>query len=306
MSDRLNDYRAWHHLQVATGDIDPAYPVLRELGEWWKLTPEQRAWMSFCHVVYYHLGSGLTLFTAYPEPVMLPATPEGLAKAGLLTLPTATERRAHRDVRQLAKHLLALREAFVREGVLPWVLGDDDPRPDREVGWEALNLRLMELHGNGRWAAYKLAEMLQKVAGLRTAATDAGHRHSSGPRKGLADLYGDDIPSDNTVETIALLDAYTRGLQDWVGELDVAQVETSLCDFHSLTKGSYYLGHDIDAMQAQLNHPAVARFPEAWEARTASFAPELRGEVSGWDGVRKHLKPAYRHGGILDVRELLQ
>lgn len=290
----LNDYREWHHLQVSTGDIDPVYPVLGWLGDTWRLDQEQLAWLCVCHVVYYHTGSTLTLFQRYSLPSELPHTFEGLEAAGLLTLPCTTERRAHRDQRQLAKHLLELRNVLA-DDPLGW-LGA------RGWGWAELNARITELHGNGRWASYKLAEMLQKVAHVPTAATDAGHRYSSGPRKGLARLY-DELPEGNGPEDIAELDALTAGLQAWVGEEDVAQIETSLCDFNSLCKGGYYLGHDIDSMQEVLLSPRVSPGEEVWTARAASFGMELLGEHNGWTGVRRELKRTYKDSRTLDWRQ---
>lgn len=295
MSDRLEDYTRWHRLQVETGDIDPVYPAYRWLGEYWKLGPDQLAWLCVCHVIYYHSGSALTLFRQLPGPSHLPDSFDKLEEGGWLTLPTATERRAHRDVRQLAKHMLDVRAQLGSEPY-EWFGADG-------WEWETLNKRIMSLHGNGRWAAYKLAEMLEKVAGAPTRATDAGHRYSTGPRKGLALLYGDLVPDGQSSADIQVLDAITAGLQHEVGEKDVALVETSLCDFHSLAKGGYYLGHDIDGMQGQLLHHKVDPGKKIWEARAASFSEELLGEEQGWDGVRRDLKRAYRDHGVLDVRE---
>src|SRR5690606_13284180 len=158
-------------------------------------------WLCVCHVVYYHLGSTLTLFERFPSPEALPHTYEGLEAAGLLKLPCTTERRGHRPNPPLAKPLLGLRNDL-GDGVFEW-LGAN--------GWEwpALNERITELRGNGRWAAYKLAEMLQKVAGAPTQATDAGHRYSSGPRKGLSRLYPD-LPEGQGLADIAELDAITE------------------------------------------------------------------------------------------------
>lgn len=289
---RLADYRAWHNLQVETKDIDPVYPVFSWLADHWNLSVPQRAWLCVCHVVYYHTGSTLTMFERVSDPDDLPDTVEGLRDAGLLSLPTTTERRGHRDPVQLSRHLLGLRSTLAAD---PWGwLGANG------WGWEALNNRITEVPGNGRWASYKLAEMLQKVAGAPTAATDAGHRYSSGPRKGLALLY-DDLPEGQKAADIAELDALTAGLAQWLGEPDVAQVETSLCDYNSLAHGRYYLGHDIDSMAEVLLSPRVVVPPEVWEAREAVFDDRLLGELRGWDGVRTNLKRAYRDRGVLDV-----
>lgn len=291
----LMTYRNWHSAQVETDDIDPAYPVLRAYAEHNALDGDARAWLCVCHTVYYQLGATVAMFERFPEAGALPNTAHGIGESGLLLeLPCTTERRAHRDKAQLIKHLLSLQE-LMYEGAAEWLQVDG-------VGWPALNRRIMEVHGNGRWAAYKLAELLQKVAGVETVATDAGHAHSSGPRKGLDDLFVG-LPTGQTGAAVAELDRVTEHLASWIGEPDIALVETSLCDFHSLSKGGYYLGHDIDGMMDQLAHPKVtenADVSQLWAARSVAFAPERLGEFGGWHGVRKPLKRLYKDSGLFD------
>jgi hypothetical protein len=291
-------YSEWHRLQVTTDDLDPAYPVLRELSEAWALDRDALCWLIALHVAYYHLGSALVAFSrTNGEARGLPGTPEALRASGLLDLPTATERRGHRTRGPLANHLLAIGETH-REGGWQWY---------EQSGWDwtRLNDQLVTVTGNGRWAAYKTAELVQKVAGAPLVAADAGHRYSSGPRKGLELLFAD-LPTGQTPDVIAALDRATSELAAELGEPDLAQVETSLCDFHSLAKGGYYLGHDIDAMQGQLLDPRVPdpTPPEVWDARATVFSPDLLGEVNGWMGPRRALKPLFRHYGVLDWRGL--
>lgn len=285
------DYLRWHWLQVGSGDLDPMYPVLRRISERWGLDPDQRAWLAICHVIWYHPGSTLQGFRAAPEPG---AIPEDLTGSVLLKLPCLTERRGHRPKQPLINHLQDLRSKL-QGGVLDWVtqpLEGDDPQLD----WARLNEHLMTIVGNGRWAAYKTAELLQKVCGLPVEAADAGHRYSSGPRKGLQVLEPD-CPQGNTPEDIARLDQMTQQYADLLGEPDLAQVETSLCDFNSLVNGRYYLGHDIDSMQDAWR--AVPAPADAWEARADIFDPQYLGELNDWNGVRKPLKRLYQRTGEL-------
>ena len=297
--ERLADYFRWHHAQVDTGDIDPVYPVLRELANTWDLTTEQRLWLCVVHTIWYHPGSTLVAFQQVPALSRLPRTPEALDRAGLLTLPTGTERRGHRDKVQLLRHLLGLPGAFSGD-LKRWARGTIEMHGDPRRSWESVNEHLATVPGNGRWAAYKTAELWQKVADAPITAADAGHRYSSGPRKGLADLYSG-IPGDQSGYAIKHLNRLTQQLADVLGEKDLAQVETSLCDFHSLLNGHYYLGHDIDGMQEDWRHPRVAAGipPEAWEARARSFAPEHLGEKNDWNGVRRDRQRAYRDTGVM-------
>lgn len=294
MTDRFGDYARWHWAQVASGDLDPAYGVLRHIADARRLDAEGRAWLAVCHVTQYHLASTLTMFDRYPSPAALPSTAS--AAVGLLDLPSTTERRAHRDPRKLIHHALSLREALVPAGVVGFLAH----APEGVVSWETVTDRIVHVWGNGRWAAYKLAELLQKVAGWPISAPDAGHRYSSGPRKGLNDLYGG-LPEGQDDRSVAILDALTQSLADRLGEPDLAQVETSLCDFHSLVQGHYYLGHDIDGMLGQIAHPVLseAHRREVIDARSAVFAREYLGERQGWAGIRADLKHRYRDTGRL-------
>ena len=298
MTADVATYAQWHRLQVTTGDLDPVYPVLGQLVAAWDLNRDEVAWLIALHVAYYHLGSTLAAFSRTNGSARgLPATPAALAASGLLSLPCATERRGHRSPAPLAHHLLAIASVH-REGGYAW---------HARSGWDwaQLNEQLVTIDGNGRWAAYKTAELFQKVAQVPMIAADAGHRYSSGPRKGLELLYPD-LPTGQDPDTIAHLDKLTAELSTELGEPDLAQVETSLCDFHSLTKGTYYLGHDIDAMLAQLLDPHVpdSTHRDVWQARAYAFDSSLLGEVRGWAGPRVALKPMYRAFGVLDWRSV--
>lgn len=296
IDSRLDDYVRWHHAQVRTLDLDPVYPWLRHLADRWGLDQAQRGWLVQCHVIWYHPGSTLRAFQAVDHVKALPRSFDQLESAGLLSLPTGVERRGHRDRLQLAKHLLAL-PYVLPDGLYAYV------DQGETWNWRRLNDRLAGIPGNGRWAAYKTAEMLQKVAGAPVIATDAGHRYSSGPRKGLADLFGDRVPLGQNVSAVQRLDRMTAALGDHLGEPDVAQVETSLCDFHSVIMGHYYLGHDIDSMQSALHDRRAAvrgsLADDAWQARSEVFDHRLLGEHQGWNGVRADRKRAYRDTGRL-------
>lgn len=288
------DYLAWHKAEVACGDIDPVYPVLRNVAETWGLDEEARAWLVFSHVVWYHTGSTFAGFRRASSPTELPRDGEGLWRSGLLELPCETERRGHRPKQPLINHLLGLRAAMP-DGAWTWAQEAISAASSPTEGWVQLNDALVGLVGNGRWAAYKTAEMLQKVCDLPVAAADAGHKHSSGPRKGLALLHPN-IPAFNDPLSIVELDLMTEELALELDEPDIAQVETSLCDFNSLAKGRYYLGHDIDSMQHALL--SVSGSPiEAWEAREAVFDQKYLGEFGGWQGVRKDLNRRYVRTG---------
>jgi len=74
------------------------------------------------------------------------------------------------------------------------------------------------------------------------------------------------------------------------------QLETSLCDFNSLVKGRYYIGHEMDLMMEGLEPQSIF-----WEARAKALAHNYLGEFKGWHGVRPELKTIYRDKGLIFV-----
>jgi hypothetical protein len=289
------DYCTFHHWQLKTGDVDPVYPVLREVGELLDLDGEARLWLTFLHVAYYHLGSALAAFEATGGKVAMPPAD--------LVLPTGTERRAHRDHRQLRAHMRSLVDTIDSYGgVIAWLGGAAYGTGSSQDRWSAVSSAVTRVHGNGRWAAFKTGEMLAAVNGLPLAAPDMGHANSSGPRHGLACLYPD-VPTGNQPDTLAALDklslAHLAALHEagLPGTLETA--ETTLCDWHAVTEGRYYIGHDIDQMLDQLRKSPTRLDGVALIARGRSFEPHLLGEVSGWPGVRKPLNRLYRDTGRL-------
>lgn len=291
-----DDYLTFHRLAVRSGDIDPVYPVLRCLARELSWTPEHTVRAVFTHVAFYDLGSTLLALSAgWPR-----------FESMSLDLPCATERRAHRQKLRLKLHLQYL-DTVARShgGLLPWIREAIAGSPQQ--AWQSVTDRcLMRVEGNGRWASYKTAEMLAEVCGLPLTAPDMNHAHSSGPREGLELLYPElsIIHGRNDPATVRHLDDYSLSLLGWMaaqGESPkMEQAETTLCDFHSLVQGRYYIGHDIDQMQQQLTRTPSPLLPLAWNARQAVFDHRYLGEVGGWSGPDKTLRRAY-----LDHRVIL-
>jgi hypothetical protein len=141
--------------------------------------------------------------------------------------------------------------------------------------------------------------------------TDAGHDFSSGPRKGLVDCYPESAAITGfKPDAVNALDKLTHDLQEFLNinvgsHVPVEQVETVLCDWHSLLKGGYYVGHDIDVMLEQANKAVASGtlnevdYDELMFAREQAFAHCWLGEYNNWNGIRKDLKTLYRDSGEL-------
>lgn len=288
--------RFGRHL-IRSMDIDPVYPVLVKLHD--QMDTEESYWHSLLYVGWYHLPVAHSAWLRWPRPrdKRMYTNRKWMEQAS--KWPTGIERRSNRGGK-VFQHLEAFCKATDHVSLEQWFRTGMVKAPTlakRHQNWRVLNERLQAIWGNGRWAAYKHCEILRRVHGLPVEAPDMGHRHSSGPREGLETLYG---PLEGQGEAvIAVLDARGRDLQKRLKEAglraDIEELETILCNWKSLLKGKYYVGHDIDEMQEQLVQaeergiltPDFAM--DIWNARALALPAHYLGELGqpGWCGVQK-------------------
>lgn len=296
VSELWDDYVRFHRLALETRDVDPVYPVLRRISDAQDWSTGKRVQAVLAHVTYYDLGSALLT----------------LETGDWRKRPMGTERRNLLPDGQLDKHVIATeKEVVFYGGHVRWLMTDLSST-DRQDNWRVVTERLVRVHGNGRWAAYKICEMLAEIADFPLTAPDMGHAHSTGPRQGLNLLY----PAARAVRgmrpaAISALDTYSTQLCARLeGEglpASIAQTETTLCDFHGVVTGRYYVGHDIDLMQKQLLRAGDAGGPlveAAWRARLAVLPASCLGEVGRrWEGPDRLRKLAYRRTGEILTRD---
>lgn len=291
----LADVAAFARVQLASRDIDPAYPVLASL----ELNLERSAavWRTVLYCAYYDLASSEEAFLAVPEPGPIP---DSVAR-----LPTGIERRGLRGGANLQRHIasvLALADHF--GSIWQWLgYGVEPDREGNVEAWRRVQNNASLAWGNGRWATYKLAELLKSVHKWPLAAPDMGNEGSSGPVAGLRLLFpSGELDEVNTATLdLAAFEVRHRLAADYHLDLPWEQLETVLCDFHALADGRYYPGFDIDLMLAQANRPGVpfAVVQRILAARSGAFDPRWLAERHGGSGVDPGRKRLYRDRGVI-------
>lgn len=263
---RVEDFAVFCAAMRDAGDIDPLYPVLRHvLRDQRGLVGDDLVDALVVYVAYYHAPSALRVL-------------DGERLDG----PTGVERRGLRGGK-VHRHLASV--AAYRDrygGAARWLQAGwvGDARRD----WQATRRSFEDAWGNGRWASYKLCELLEVAAGWPITAPDMGMVGASGPLGGIRVLY----PERDWTPPLA--EEEGRRLRDWLasrGEpLRLSEVETCLCDFHSLAEGRYYVGHDagmlvsataalpLGAPRAQLETAIRESLPER---HARPFDPSRRG-----------------------------
>jgi hypothetical protein len=265
-------------------DIDPVYPVLKEVHDRRGLDADQRIWHTLLYVTWYHMGSAEYVWELSPEPAIF-------NPAGLPVLPTGIERRGFRGEIGKIKAIEQLNWFYhltCKMSLSCWV--DNHAALGGKIGWQMMYDRFKEIKNNGTWASYKWCDLCKNVLGFNITAPDigvGGGDEHAGPVPGMVQLTGENwkrCATDRALQQELLNYCCEQGIPfDGLEEL-----ETALCDFNSLTHNRYYVGHDIDSQQEQFTKMKVP--PVYWKARKAVLPWRYLGEVNGWAGVRDHLK----------------
>lgn len=294
IDERLyQDALTFGRAMVVSRDLDPIYDMLRALYAELELDHAARLWFTALYLAYYDLPSALTVFRACPEMAELPSW--------ALTLPIAVERRNLRGG-LLPQNLLSYRQLCTQAGGQYAFLTRGwgaDPEQNFLRFWETAQ----RPWGNGRWAAFKWADLVKNVHGAPLAAPDMRLEECSGPKEGLQRLYR------TATEYVPTLNRLGSGLRDRFARdgllLDWEQLETVLCNFKSLAKGKYYVGHDIDELQERIDTAprlSIGDRSALYTVRREALPIFYLGEWMGWHGIQEDRMRAYAGRGEILVR----
>lgn len=267
---RFIDFCEFSARQLHSGDIDPAYPVIKNFLETYKVPFEKRVWFLIVYVGFYNLKSAVDYSQGEIQDV-------SKAKYGI-------ERRGFRGNSLVLKHF----ESFDMGEILKAIKGGD---------WKEIEATYQKAVYTGTWSSYKFADLCKNVLDLKNGAPDlglGGKGKNAGPIPGLSLLT--EKPWEQCATDFVLQKRfYNKCLLQGVRFTGLEELETCLCDFNSMFKGGYYTGHDIDKQQEDFKGAGEG----LWDARHNSFSTQFLGELNGWEGVRKDLKTRYRDEGVI-------
>ena len=253
---------AFTRLQLSTGDYDAHIPFLKSLSS--HMCDEDRAWLGLLYMAFYNEASA-----------WMSMTQRG-------TLYPIEQQRRNLYGGRIHGHLAELR---VR---CPWA---ERLRACRS--WRDLRRIIEKVPGNGRWASYTTAELLMNLLELPIMPDSYEILESSGPQRGLRFLGLE--PSEFNC-------ALVMGKLEQEGiELSVSQLESILCDWAGMNKGTFYAGRNIDRQQGRIDKVMKLirddeAFHELWLAREV-FPDASRGERCGWLGIDTRRLKAYKETG---------
>jgi hypothetical protein len=283
----FDDFLLFSRYMMEQHDYDPTYPVLRKRLDMIS-DHEERLWYVLIYVAFYSLANGEWFWqqTHLDPEKMLSYETHILAD-----YPTGTTRRNLRGGINMRQHLRSLFNTRNQFGSFRnWLTRDftNDPELNASIVQSAVR----EVWGNGPWAAYKIAEILEKVFNYPISFTDMGGLGggliADTPRKGLELFFG----PLRTVDEFREAGTYIFHRQAL--STDISVVETFLCEFYRCATGRCYPGYVTDIMLQGINkcrHEKV-RMP-LFKARLAALPPCNLGELNGWEGVDKERSLLY-------------
>lgn len=165
----------------------------------------------------------------------------------------------------------------------------------------------------GRFAAFLFLETLSNLLALSPLNAPIEWQKGDTATSGLLNLFGFD--SEATVfdksglllkdpaEMDAMLVRVQKAIKERGGEDNTTYVETSLCAYRKLYKGTRYNGYYLDRMLEEIlfmypKYPQIC--DEALQIRSGSFDHSYLGEICGWNGIRKHMKKYYLEHGCIN------
>ncbi len=279
----FQDFIIFSNKQIYSRDIDPAYPVLKQVHKFRNMSKNEAIWHTLLYIAWYNLGSSEIVWKEYPQSRIIDKK---------FILKTGIERRGFRGNNKGVE-------------TLNWIIKNN---PDLEkwlnvfldkrgkYGWELMYKEFQKIPNCGTWAAYKWCDLCKNVLGYDITAPDiglGGRGEKAGPISGLSLLINRDLKF--CAENIEVQEnLFQFCLQSGINFDGLEEFETCLCDFKSLYKGSYYTGHDLDKQMEDIKDLDEV----FWKSRKILFPREYLGEFNGWWGERKELNKLYKEKSL--------
>lgn len=276
----FSNFEKYVHALVKSKDCDPTYPLIKQVIKEEKFDPE---WFLFVYVLYYNLDAAIQVCRIFPTRESW-SEPEFKAKAGHIRKFGAERRGTHRIYENQLK-------AF--EG---W-FAVDLTEAQWTYGCYAFRELIKSIPFQGDWAAFKLTELHEKSLGFQNLAPknmDIGVRDvnsSLGPVGGCRCLYGIEHVYPQSIATEWEAMGVSMAAR-W--GYDLGEIETALCKWSKMSKGSYFVGHDIQ----EFIHLKHLWSPEVFNMMMESC--EFPKEMWKQELDVKKLKKAYKDKKVLE------
>lgn len=282
-SKLIKDFDIFTRALVDSRDVDPTYRIIPYIVDHFGFQPE---WFTFMYVAFYSLESSMEVCRWMPEA-------EDWNYNKFLELRNVVNKFGHerrgtaRNPQRQIEHLSVVSES---------ILNNSFDYSSNDV----FRKNIEDIPLIGGWASFKIAEILEKSFGFDSLKIpDLGLQgrnpnSNDGPVGGLRWLFGREESYDKN--WYSLWNNFGFALSKTY-DYDIGEIETSLCKFHKLVSGKYFVGHDIQ------------EFIELKESVGLSVYKDMMGQFNPmfWEDVehlQKPLKKLYKETGEVYGSEL--
>lgn len=236
------DFDIFSRALIASKDVDPIYPFIKSLLDvnrnW---MPE---WFCFAYVNMYSLESAIKFCRDIPSPV---DWIEGdgashfidMRESGFINKMGHERRGSQR----------AINNQYMMFDTAATAILNNSLDLDSQLDFKASVTQ--NVHMYGPWATFKIAEVYEKALDIKSlkipdlGINERDPNSNDGPIGGLRWLYGRDNVYDKSI--FPTWNKFGENLaKSW--NVDIGEVESSLCKWHKIVTGKYYIGHDIDEL----------------------------------------------------------
>lgn len=310
---REDDYIAYHVAMTEIGDLDPAYPIMLYVCDRYEFNAEQRYWLAFLYASCYSVPTAFYIWNEFPdfENIDLGRMSRWWS-SNRPRLLFQTDRRWTRSRNQFVPMVASYAEFIGQSSQQARFASLVSPSPS--ATYDSVYLASSAIRFMGRYTLFLYLEAIQALTGLPMEPTGLDLRNSESSRNGLCYCVGADelLTGHDYGRTTVPLDLYpmldheferimsrVRSEQPQTHST-VWSVETSLCAYKKIHRGTRYLGFYIDRQhdeiaQMQSAVPDGVDWTPLWDFRRGHFAPP-------W--LKEERRLSRLSGSVLDPRSL--
>ena len=284
-------------LEIEAGGPDPHMHAMAYLSK--NETDEEKLWRAMAYISCYNVPAAEYIWDNWPWTRVEAEKPADFWKwvqANWEHLPMRKERRPIRSPKKLGNFLSETGPSFVSTALDKGLEQYHYYNPN---GHSSLYNQVQAIPSVGRYSGMKVCETLRLLKLTSATSPDMNPKGGWAPRLALSFFYPkhtDQLNADDQqVDTLALCDDLFDDIIYRLREEDIRLTpfvaEVMLCDYKQAVNGSQYPGKSQDSELAYLwkvgRHLTESTYYN--KVRPALIPWWARGEVRGWDGVRKEL-----------------
>lgn len=300
VSLRMKEFVEYH----INGDGECNNVVLKEWVNRRKLTLQDRYVLAFLFSVTYCVQSAVILFENQRNA-------GGLYKSQLTSLKPQIVFQSDRKYMRMKDNFERCVDDFIKNnsdvnGFLHNVSEGDTINLEKAIKYVSSWVMY------GRFASFLFLETFVELTDYKIENTTIEWKKGNTATSGLLNLFGFDTEADlfdrtgklypTTEQMDKMLYLTLRNIYKAGGVTNVTEVETSLCAYRKLYKGTRYNGFYLDRMLEEI-YAMQRNFPneskELLDIRARKFDRKYLGEFGGWRGIRKNMKKLYKNTGII-------